>query len=569
MALHSVIDQLMKLPGARRYIACAAIFSFALNLLTLSVPLYTIQLYDRVLYSGSIPTLALLTLAIALALVTTAVLDGVRAWLLIALGSYFDAYFSSRFFTAFSGRSAVRYDRENNCTARDFDAVRNLIGGGGLLAVFDLPWTPIFVVACWALHPTLAIVTVAALAIVIVLAVLNHVVVDKPLLRASSLAESSYRLADTISHSAETVRSMGLQPGLQARWQTIHFAAVAEQARASYGNAAVASAMKLARFGVQVAILATGTWLAVEKEISAGALFAASLLCTRAIIPVDQLVAIWRQLSAGMDALRRFGGLLAVEQPSASLTLPSPTGRLAADNLTFAHAPGRAPVISGVTFDIEPGDIVGVVGPSGGGKSTLARLVLGLIAPTAGSIRLDGAETHTWERTHFGRHAGYLAQSIEFFDGTVAENIGRFGQRDDAAIIEAARLACVHNLILSLPDGYETKLAQNGAPLSGGQRQRVALARAVFGNPALLVLDEPNSNLDGEGEHALLQLVAAVKSRGTTVIMIAHRPSILTCVDKILVLANGTLADFGPVDRVMPRIAPGFTIPPRRIGVRA
>jgi PrtD family type I secretion system ABC transporter len=315
--------------------------------------------------------------------------------------------------------------------------------------------------------------------------------------------------------------------------------------------------------------MGVGAWLAVKREISPGSLFAASLICTRALLPIDQMVAVWRQLLAGWAALERVDAALAAPLPHRSMKLPKPEGRLAADALCYTVPGGRASTLSNICFEVEPGEAVGIVGPSAAGKSTLARLIVGAIKPASGTVRLDGAETWSWNREDFGKCVGYVSQNIELFEGTIAENISRFKKTDSLAIVDAARLAGVHELILALPRGYETMLMPTGAPLSGGQRQRIALARAVFGDPKLIVLDEPNSNLDGEGEAALHALLGVLKSRGHTVIMIAHRPSILVALDKVLVLHNGTVSEFGPIERIMPRIAPGFPIAQKRIAGRA
>jgi PrtD family type I secretion system ABC transporter len=341
------------------------------------------------------------------------------------------------------------------------------------------------------------------------------------------------------------------------------------QAEASASNSTVSSIIKFVRYTLQVLIMGAGAWLAVGREISPGSLFAASLICTRALMPIDQLVGVWRQILSAWAALGRVEEALSVALRPKTMALPLPEGRLSVEALSYTVPGGRAPTLSDISFFVNPGESLGIVGPSAAGKSTLARLMVGAIKPGAGNVRLDGAEVWSWGRAQFGSFTGYVSQNIELFEGTIAENIARFRTVDASEIVAAARLAGVHDMILGFPKGYDTPLLASGAPLSGGQRQRIALARAAFGNPKLVVLDEPNSNLDSDGETALHALLGALKARGTTVIMIAHRPSILASLDKVLVLTNGTVAEFGPIARVMPRIAPGFPVGQKRIGESA
>lgn len=548
--------------GYKRYLAWSAGFSFVINLLTLSIPLYTIQLFDRVLSSGSSATLVVLTTAVAGAIAAAAIIEDIRARLLVALGLNFDSQLATQLFERQIEAQAAHGGAQ---MIRDLDTVRHVLTGSGTLSLFDLPWCPLFVAACFYLHPLLGITTLFGVVIVIGLAVLNQWMVSGPLEGSGRKTEQSYRLTEDAIANAETVRAMGMLPELSGRWRELRSEAIASQADASTRNASISSLIKLIRYALQVAIMAAGAWLAVTREISPGALFAASLICTRALLPIDQIVGVWRQLLAAWEALGRVEASLALPAIPKSMKLPRPEGRVIAEGLTYKIPGAPAPTISNVSFMVEPGEALGVVGPSAAGKSTLARLIVGALRPTGGSVRLDGAETWAWERSDFGTFTGYVSQNIELFGGTIAENIARFKNSDPLAIVAAARLAGVHEMILGLPKGYETHLTPTGAPLSGGQRQRIALARAVFGEPKLIVLDEPNSNLDGEGEAALLTMLAALKARGTTVLMIAHRPSILARLDKVLVLRNGTASDFGPIERVMPRIAPGFAIAPKRI----
>jgi PrtD family type I secretion system ABC transporter len=552
--------------GYKRYLAWAAGFSFVVNLLTLAIPLYTIQVYDRVLSSGSGATLMVLTVAVVGGMATSAILEDIRARLLVALGVNFDSQLATQLFERQIEAHAAPGGAQ---TIRDLDTVRHVLTGSGTLSLFDLPWTPIFIAACFYLHPVIGGITLFGVLLVLALAILNQSIVAGPLAQSARATEQSYRLTEGAIGNAETVRAMGMLPELSKRWSDVRSDAITKQASASARNASISSVIKLLRYVLQIAIMATGAWLAVSREITPGSLFAASLICTRAMMPVDQIVGVWKQILSGLDALRRVETSLAIPLAPRTMKLPQPLGRVAADELTYTIQGAQTPTLSKVSFLVEPGEALGIVGPSAAGKSTLARLIVGALRPTTGSVRLDGAETWAWERSEFGKFAGYVSQNIELFSGTIAENIARFKTTDSMAIVNAARLAGVHEMILGLPKGYETVLAPSGAPLSGGQRQRIALARAVFGDPKLIVLDEPNSNLDGEGEAALHVMLTNLKARGTTVLMIAHRPSILAALDKVLVLRNGTVSDFGGIERVMPRIAPGFSIAPKRIAGHA
>lgn len=557
------------LAGYKRFLVWAAAFSVFINALTLSIPLYTIQVFDRVLPSGSGATLVVLTVAVLGGMAAAAALEEIRARLLVTLGVQFDAQLATQLFERLVERDRDGGSEARAAAVRDFDTVRHALTGNAILSLFDLPWTPLFLCACFYLHPVLGVISLAGAGTVMGLAVLNQLLVAQRLSASARLTEASYRLTEGVIGNAETVRAMGMLPELSRRWAELRGRAIGLQAGASTSNSTVSSVIKFVRYALQVVIMGAGAWLAVEREISAGSLFAASLICTRALMPVDQLVGVWRQILSAWAALGRVEEVFKVPLRPATMALPIPEGRLHAEALCYTVPGGRAPVLTDVSFALAPGESLGIVGPSAAGKSTLARLIVGAIKPDSGSVRLDGAEVWSWGRAQFGQFVGYVSQNIELFEGTIAENIARFRKADPADIVAAARLAGVHDMILALPGGYDTRLLPSGAPLSGGQRQRIALARAVFGDPRLVVLDEPNSNLDSDGDAALAALVATLKARRRTVVMIAHRPSVLVSLDKVLVLTNGVVAEFGPVARVMPRIAPGFPVGQKRIAERA
>jgi PrtD family type I secretion system ABC transporter len=557
------------LSGYKRFLVWAAVFSVFVNTLTLAIPIYTIQVFDRVLPSGSGATLIVLTVAVLGGIAAASALEEIRARLLISLGMQFDAQLSTQLFERLVERDGDTASATQGAAVRDLDTVRHALTGSAILTLFDLPWTPLFLAACFYLHPVLGIISLGGALLVIGLAALNQLLVGRRLSTSGKLTEESYRLTEGVLGNAETVRAMGMLPELSRRWSDIRVQAIGMQADASASNSSVSSVIKFVRYSLQVLIMGAGAWLAVGREISPGSLFAASLICTRALMPVDQLVGVWRQILSAWTALGRVDDILSVPLRPKTMELPVPQGRVSVEALSYTVPGARAPTLSDISFAVNPGESLGIVGPSAAGKSTLARLIVGAIKPSAGNVRLDGADVWTWGRAQFGGFTGYVSQNIELFEGTIAENIARFRAADPADIVAAARLAGVHEMILAFPKGYDTPLLPSGAPLSGGQRQRIALARAVFGNPKLVVLDEPNSNLDSDGETALHALIATLKARGTTVIIIAHRPSILVSLDKVLVLTNGTVAEFGPIARVMPRIAPGFASGQKRLGESA
>ena len=552
------------LAGSRSAIWATVGFSFALNLLTLAMPVFTIQLYNRVLSSGSGATLALISLAAIIAFAVAGVLEDIRAQLLVAIGCRLDAALSAPLFSRLV-EAAVRSGgaRNEGQALRDLDTLRTTLTGGGALALLDLPWSPLFIIACGLLHPLLGLLAFAGAGVLIGLALLNQAVVARPLSDSAKSGEASYGLTEAVIRNAEVVQAMGMLPAIMGGWRGLRAGLMHQQSLASVRNSQVGSLIKFVRMLLQIAIFAAGAWLVVDQKITGGALFAASLLTTRALAPIDQVVGVWRQLAIGVASLRRVEAAFAAPDRMSAMALPHPEGRLSVENLTYVPAGARAPAVMNVTFALEPGESLGVVGASAAGKSTLARLVVGAIAPSNGVVRLDGGDAYTWDRESFGRAVGYLPQDVELFDGTIRENIARFRDVGPAAIVAAAQLAGAHELILRLPAGYDTPIGATGATLSGGQRQRIGLARAVFGDPKLIVLDEPNANLDGEGEAALQALLGKLKARGVTVLMIAHRPSSLVALDKVLVLNNGVLMGMGPVAQMLPMIAPGFAMAQR------
>ncbi|WP_429820626.1 type I secretion system permease/ATPase [Ensifer sp. B1-9] len=540
--------------ACRRYFATAALFSLAINILYLASPLYMLQVYDRVINSGSEVTLAMLTLVLLVALGALASLDMVRARILSRAGVRLDSLLAGRIVGAtFDG--ILRRGRAAHPPLRDFDTFRQFVTGPGIHALFDLPWAPIYIFVIFLLHPYLGAFALCCALILVGMTVANEWLVRQPMVDANEAASRSYNFTEASLRNAEVIQAMGMLPGLLVRWRRDRNRMIDRQQLASDRSAAASGLIRFLRLTMQSLILGVGAYLVIERMATSGAMFAASIMLGRALQPVEQMVGSWRNLVAARSAYERIK-LMLLDNPvqEQNLSLPRPEGHLALEAVGFALPGNGKPILRGISFGIGAGEVLGIVGPSGAGKSTLARLVIGVTAPSAGVVRLDGADVSVWPRATLGRYLGYLPQDIELFADTVAANISRFRREGDMRVIEAAKLAGVHDIILRLPKGYDTNLGEGGAVLSGGVRQRIALARAVYGDPSLVLLDEPSSNLDADGDAALLACIAELKRRGTTVVMVTHRPNTLSVVDTLLVLKDGMVEAMGPRQEVMARL---------------
>ncbi|PBB31189.1 type I secretion system permease/ATPase [Mesorhizobium sp. WSM3868] len=532
------------LGACRRYFLFAAVFSLAINLLYLASPLYMLQIYDRVVTSGSETTLVMLTLVLLAAFLALAGLDLVRAAILTRASARLDRLLSARILAA--SVETPSQGASPSQPIRDFDTFRQVITGSGIHALFDLPWSPIYIGIIFLLHPWLGFFALGSSLLLITMAVLNEYIVRAPLKQANDLATANYNFTEMSLRNAEVIRAMGMIDGLVRRWGRDRGLALGQQGRASDRAAVMSGLIRFLRLTMQSLILGLGAYLVIERQITGGSMFAASLLLGRGLQPVEQIVGLWRSLILARAALGRVERLLdGGAQGERSFNLPKPTGKVAVEQLSFAIPSLQKVLLRDVSFRLEAGEALGIVGPSGAGKSTLARHLAGIMQPSRGTVRLDGADMTQWGREALGDHIGYLPQDIELFSDTVAANIGRFKTDVDREVIEAARLAGVHEMIIRLPQGYETQIGEGGAVLSGGYRQRIALARAVFGMPNLIVLDEPSSNLDADGDRALAECALELKRRGSTVIIVSHRPSTLANVDKILLLRDGAVEAFG------------------------
>ena len=542
------------LEGCRGYFVTAVAFSLAINLLYLAAPLYMLQVYDRVISSGSQVTLLMLTIALLIAFIALAGLDTVRARVLTRASIRLDRLVAGRVMSAVIDRASSLGGARSQLL-RDFDVFRQFVTGPGIHAVFDLPWAPIYILVIFALHPWLGAFALSSAVVLVAMALINEWLVRPPLTESSEAATRNYAFTEMSLRNWEVVQAMGMIGGLLQRWGRDRNRMLERQVIASDRAATMQSIIKLLRLSMQSVILALGAYLVIERSTTVGAMFAASILLGRALQPVEQLVGSWRNLVAAGAAYKRLQDLLAmVPLRDPNLALPRPTGRLSVEGLSYAPPGSNKSTLRGVTFRIEAGEVLGVIGPSGAGKSTLARQLVGVMGPSVGAVRLDGADVSTWPRDQLGQHLGYLPQDIELFADSVAANISRFQQDDDAKVIDAARLAGVHEMILRLPQGYETQVGEGGAVLSGGYRQRIGLARAVYGSPSLVVLDEPSSNLDSEGDAALAECITQLKQVGVTVVIISHRPATLGVVDKILLIRDGAAELFGTRAEVLGKL---------------
>lgn len=547
--------------SCRSYFVTAMMFSFAINLLYLAGPLYMLQVYDRVVSSASIVTLVMLTLVLLLAFAVLATLDTVRARILARASIRLDRRMAGRVITAIV-EASLKTGAAKSQYLRDFDNFRQCITGAGIHAIFDLPWAPIYIAVIFVLHPLLGAFALASAIVLVLLALLNERLVRKPLAEASEAGVRSYNFTDMSLRNSEAIQAMGMLDGLLRRWSRDRNLAVDRQVAASDRAAAMASLIRFLRLSVQSIILGLGAYLVIERAATVGAMFAASILLGRAMQPVEQIVGVWRTVASALNSYKRVGALLkAIPSPEQRLSLPKPAGELSVENVSYLIPASSRSILRAISFDIAAGELLGVVGPSGAGKSTLARHIVGVLAPSAGSVRLDCADVSTWPRASFGRYVGYLPQDIELFADTVAANISRFNGDSDEGVIAAAKLAGVHEMILRLPDGYDTQVGEGGAILSGGYRQRIGLARAIYGKPSLVVLDEPASNLDIDGDSALTECLVQLKEAGTTVVIISHRPATLSVVDKILMIRNGAVELFGPRAEIMARLTRPVVVP--------
>ncbi len=546
----------------RSILLMTGFFSFFINLLMLTVPLYMLLVYDRVLTSGNLSTLVALTVLAGALLAIMGSLELVRSRILVRVGVRIERLLSEQVFDAFMRRAVL--PRHDNATRplQDLSTLRDFLSGPGPLALFDAPWAPVYLGVLFLFHPLLGYVATAGAVLLFSVALLNELTTRRPLAEAGSLIAESQALATAGHRNAEVLGSMNMLSGLRAHWQWYQQHALGRQRAASDRASTFLALSKTLRLALQAAILAVGAGLAVNLEITAGTMIAASIIMSRGLAPVEQSIGSWKNFVAARSAFHRLDRLFQeVPVPMPRTELPRCHGHLRVERLTAGPPGTRRPALSNIDFELLPGQALGVLGPSASGKSTLVRLLVGIWQPQRGNVRIDGARLAQWHPDRLGYEIGYLPQDIELFSGTVRQNICRFADdANDAGVVAAALQAGVHDVILQLPDGYETQIGDAGERLSGGQRQRIALARALYGDPAIVILDEPNSNLDAEGEVALGQAIRDLKAQGRTVVVVAHRPSAIAATDKILVLDKGTQRAFGDRDEII--AAPAVSLKP-------
>jgi len=543
----TVLDQAFA--ASKRILYVVAFFSFFINLLMLTAPLYMLQVYDRVLVSRNENTLIYLTIVALGALLTMALLEWVRSRVLVRVGTRFDNDLSNIVLTK-SLSSGI-----NSQPFRDLNTVRTFFSGSSLLALFDAPWMPLYLVAIYSLHPMLGHLALFGAGVLFILALTNEAITKNPLQESSNETNAANNFIDTSSRNTDAVRAMGMLAGLKNIWRDHYNAGLALQVVASDRAGVISSIAKMFRFSLQVGILGIGAYLAIQQIITPGVMIAASIIMARALAPVEASINGWRGFLLARASYSRLNDVLKdYQDDSDKMSLPKPKGDLLLEYVCANPPNSDRTILSNISFSLPAGASLGITGPSTAGKSSLAKLIVGVWEPFTGHVRLDHAEISQWPSDQLGPYIGYLPQDIELFPGSVAENIARFGEINPKAVVEAAKLAAAHELILELPDGYETKIGEQGQNLSGGQRQRIGLARALYGEPSLIVLDEPTSNLDAEGEAAVRNALQKLKQMQKTVIVIAHRPTLIGGVDYLAVLQKGTLTAFGLTNEILPKI---------------
>ena len=544
------------LRACKEYFIYAGLFSAAVNILLLTPIIYMLTVYDRVVASGSLSTLAMLTILMVSLLMALGGFEWVRSMILVSASNQLENLLRNRISDATFQRSLRTGGMVSNAQPLgDLTALRQFLTGNGLFAFFDAPWFPIYVGVMFMFHPWFGIAGVISGIAMVALAVANGASTNTLMKEANSESNKASISFQGSLRNAEVVAAMGMGADIRKRQNILFDSALDKQSYASKKASMWGGISKSFRLIVQSLLLGMGAYLALNNQISPGMMIAGSLLLGRALGPIDMLVSTWKGFSLARAQYGRLEELLELNPAdSESMSLPAPEGKLSAETVSVRPPGSKNVVVRGVSFVLNSGDSIGIVGPSASGKSTLARALLGIWPTIAGKVRLDGADIASWKREELGPHVGYLPQDIELFDGTIAENICRFREPNAEMVVAAAQTAGVHDMILHLPKGYDTPIGSSGGMLSGGQRQRIGLARAIYGQPKLLVLDEPNSNLDDQGEIELVNTLRRVKAHGCTVIIITHRALVLQCVDKILVLKDGAIASFGPRDQVLAKL---------------
>ena len=540
---------------AKQSFIFVGLFSFFINLLQLTSPLYMLQLYDRVMVSRSESTLWLLTGLVILLFATMALLEMVRSRVLVRVGNKIDNLLSDRIFESIFKLANKAPGKASSMPLSDLTQIRQFMTGNGLFAFFDTPWMPIYILVLFLFHPYFGFFAIFSGIILAVFAVMNENTTKEKLAEANKLNRDSSVFVDASLRNAEVIHAMGMQSNIKKIWQKKYFGFLNAQMIASDNAGFWSNISKSARVLFQSLILGLGGYLAIKAELSPGMMIAGSIIMGRALAPLDLMIGSWKGFSNARSAYERLNGLLGeFPREDKPMELPAPKGELLLESVVVVPPNAKQPSLKGISLQVNKGDIVGVIGPSAAGKSSLARAILGLWPLVSGKVRLDVADISQWDKENLGQYIGYLPQDIELFEGTISENICRFSEVDPNKVVSAAQMAGVHEMILRLPEGYDTLIGQGGATLSGGQRQRIGLARALYGDPVLVVLDEPNSNLDDVGEAALVESIKSLKAKGTTVILITHRPAILQVTNKLALMQQGLLQMYGNTNEVLQKL---------------
>ena len=531
-------------------------FSLFINILMLVPSLYMLQLYDRVMSSRSEGTLYMLTGIVVVLFITMASLEIIRSKILVKIGNKLDSLLSKRVFNSLFELANKHPGKASSMALSDLTSVRQFMTGNGLFAFFDAPWMPIYLIVLYMFHPYFAYFAIFAALVLLTFTIINEYSTKEKLSQANTLNRASTMYVDSNLRNAEVINAMGMKENIQGLWTKKYYGFLNAQNEASNKAGLWANVSKSSRMLFQSLMLGLGGYLAIQNEVSSGMMIAGSIIMGRALAPLDLIINSWKGFSSARMSYRRLEELLnEFPKDKEYMELPAPQGEILLEGVAVIPPGAKQPSIKGISMLINKGDVVGIIGASAAGKSSLARIILGLWPLAAGKARLDKADVHQWDKAILGKYIGYLPQDIELFEGTISQNIARFTEVDATKVVEAAQKAGVHEMILRLPDGYDTNIGAGGATLSGGQRQRIGFARALYDNPVLVVLDEPNSNLDEQGEKSLVNAILTLKKLNTTVVLITHRPSILQVTNKLAIIKDGMLEAYGNTNEVLSKMA--------------
>jgi PrtD family type I secretion system ABC transporter len=542
-------------------------FAFVSNLLMLVTPLYSLQVLDRVIGSGNLNTLLMLSLVIGITYFAHALLQIARSFILIRIGEWLDNQVSPILFNHSISASATKTNPTSSQLLRDFQGVKSFLTSTGINTIFDAPWAIVYIIVTFLIHPYIGYITIIGAIIIVGFAFFNAVATNTTLGEATEQSIKSLGQADIANRNAEAVEAMGMSKQVTKNWAQFNEASLAKQSVASYRNGIISNISRFIRNLIQMAVTGTGAYVVVKssgQDMTTGGMIASSIIVGKALAPFDNAIVVWKSISSTMKSYKNINSSFNKFQPrDQAMPIPSVAGHLSLIDVHYViPTPASVPpppipkyVLKAINFEVQPGEVIAIIGPSAAGKSTLAKLIVGVWAASSGQVRLDGGDIYSWNRENFGQHSGYLPQGIELFSGTIKQNIARMDDNaEPEKIIAAAKMCGAHEMILRLANGYDTDIGSGGNNLSGGQKQRIALTRAFYGDPKLVVLDEPNANLDEAGEIALAGALKEAKRRHITVIVISHRPSVLSEVDKILILQNGSIASFGTMKELQERV---------------